>query len=173
VVYEVGGLLLLVTATTAAGNVVAASYGARSRQIGQLRLALHLLESEVVYALGALPGALDRVAAGVSGPVKDIFGQAAALLRSGEGMSAGEAWEKAAWTVFPRSALVLGDLEVILALSGYLGVTDREDQRRHLGLAVERLRAREEEAAADQRTSERMWRYLGPLGGLALGIVLL
>lgn len=172
-VLKLGGLLAIVISATVAGNLVAGSYGARSRQVGQLRVALSLLESEVVYALGALPGALDRVATSVSAPVRDIFRETAALLRSRQGVSAGEAWDRAARGVFPRTALLAGDLEIILALSGYLGVTDRDDQRRHLGLAVERLRRREEEAVAEQRASEKMWRYLGPLSGLALGVVLL
>lgn len=167
------GLAAVVLSATIAGNVVAAGYGARTRQLGQLRVGLHLLRSEVIYALGALPGALDRVAAGVSPPVAGIFRQAAALLRSREGVSAGEAWDRSVLAAFSQTALSAGDLEVVRALTGYLGQTDRDDQQRHLGLAVERLKVREDEARSDQQASERMWRYLGLLGGLALGLVLL
>ncbi len=166
------GFAAIVAGASAAGTMVAGSYGARTRQLGQLRVALHLLESEVNYALGALPGALERVAAGVAPPVRSLFARAAARLRSGEGVSAGEAWEEAARGVFPATALESGDLDILLALSGHLGVTDRDDQLRHLRLAGERLRVKEEEARDEQRASERMWRYLGLLGGLALGIVL-
>lgn len=167
------GFVAVVAAGAAAGNLVAATYGARTRQLGQLRVGLHLLGTEVTYALGALPGALERVASGLTPPVADIFLRTAGLLRSGEGITPGEAWERALREVFPRTALDLGDLEVALALSGYLGVTDREDQLRHIGLALERLRVREDSARAEQSASERMWRYLGVLGGLALGVALL
>ncbi len=167
------GFAAVVAAGTVAGNLVAATYGARTRQLGQLRVGLHLLQSEVNYALGALPGALERVASGVAPPVRDAFSGTARLLRSGEGISAGEAWERAVRSAFPATALEVADLEVVLALSGYLGVTDRDDQMRHIGLAVERLRVREEEARDEQRASERMWRYLGLLGGLAIGVALL
>ncbi len=167
------GFLVVVVSASLAGMTVGHSYRARARQLTDLRVGLHLLETEVTFAASALPGALDRVARGLAAPVGDIFRGAAGLMRSGEGLAAGEAWETAARAVFPRTALEAGDLDVVLALAGYLGVTDREDQRRHIALAVERLRAREEAALAEQRTSERMWRYLGVLGGLALGVALL
>lgn len=170
---KVAGFVALVASSSVAGNLVAASYRARVRQLGQLRVGLHLLESEVAYATEALPTALGRVAAGVASPVRRLFAAASDLLRSGQGLAAGDAWREAACRVFPETALEAADLEVILALSGYLGVTDRDDQVRHLRLASERLAAREQEAAAEQRASERMWRYLGVLGGLALGIAFL
>ncbi len=167
------GFVAVVVAGAVAGNLVAATYGARTRQLTQFRVGLHLLQSEVTYALGALPGALERVAFGVAPPVREVFGGTSRLLRSGEGLSAGEAWERVVRGAFPKTALEAADLEVVLALSGYLGVTDRDDQMRHLGLAVERLEVREEEARAEQQASERMWRYLGLLGGLAAAVVLL
>ena len=105
--------------------------------------------------------------------MRDIFNEAAAAMRSGEGISAGEAWESAVRRVFPLTALEAGDQEILLALTGYLGITDRTDQRRHLALAVQRLQAREESAQRERATSERLWRYLGVLGGLALGVVFL
>lgn len=171
--FKLLGFTAVVVAGAIAGNLVAGTYAARTRQLGHLRVGLHLLQTEVIYALGALPGALDRVASGVAPPVRDVFAGTARLLRSGEGTSAGEAWERAVRAEFPRTALEVADLEVVLALAGYLGVTDRDDQMRHIGLALERLRVREEEARAEQQTSERMWRYLGLLGGLAVGVVLL
>lgn len=167
------GFLVVVIAASAAGSLVAASYRARARELTHLRLALHLLETEITYASSALPGALQRVAAGVPSPVRDIFLEAAAVMRSGQGVSAGDAWERAVREVFPLTALEAGDREILLALAGYLGVTDREDQRRHLALAAERLKAREELAQDERKTSERLWRYLGVLGGLALGVVFL
>lgn len=170
---KVLGFALVLVGSTLAGNVVASSYGARSRQLGQLRVGLHLLKTEVAYAMGALPGALERVAAGLGRPVADLFSRTAEVLRSGEGLSPGEAWERSARSVFPETALDAGDLEVLLGLAGYLGMTDRDDQLRHLDLALERLAVREDAARAEQAASERMWRQLGLLGGLALGIALL
>lgn len=167
------GFLAIIACSAMAGNLVAASYGARTRQLSQVRTGLHLLESEIAYALGALPGALERIASGLAVPVRRFFERTAQSLRSGEGLSPGEAWETALRDVFPQTALVVGDLDVLLALSSHLGLTDRDDQRRHLRLAGDRLAVRETEARDEQRASEKMWRYLGVLGGLALGIVLL
>ncbi|RJQ11392.1 MAG: stage III sporulation protein AB [Bacillota bacterium] len=167
------GFMAIVAASSLAGNLVASSLGARVRQLGQLRVGLHLLESEVSYALGALPGALGRVAGAVAPPVDVLFARTAAYLGSGTGMSAGEAWKTAARDVFPGTALEAGDMDVVLTLASHLGLTDRDDQVRHLRLAGERLAVKEDEARGEQRSLERMWRYLGVLGGLALGIVFL
>jgi len=170
---EVAGFLAVVGAFAAAGNLVAASYRARTVQLAAFRTGLDLLETEVTFAAASMPVALERVGAGLAPPVGTVFQRAAAYLRSGAGLSAGEAWERAARDLFPDTALERDDLDVLLALTPYLGVTDREDQRRHLRLAAERLRAREEAARAEQGAAERMWRYLGVLGGLACGLVFL
>ncbi len=167
------GFVAIVVASTLAGNLVAGSFSSRVKELGQLRTGLHLLGTEVKYAMSALPEAFTRVAQGVSLPVRRIFTEAAARLASGEGLTAGEAWEAAVRSVAWVTALDSGDVEVLLALAPYLGVTDREDQERHLLLVEDRLEAREAEAARDRAASERMWRYLGILGGLALGVALL
>jgi len=143
VVLKLIGFLAVVGASAAAGNIVAGTYRARVCQLGHLRTALSLLETEITYAASALPAALERAAGGIEPPVADIFTRAAALLRSGEGLAPGEAWERAVRGVYPVTALREEDTGAILALGGRLGLTDRDDQRRHLRLAAERLRARE------------------------------
>lgn len=167
------GFLAVLASASMAGFVVGGSYRARAAQLAQLRTLLNLLETEVAYAASALPGALERVASALDGPVARLPLEVAARLRSGEGLTPGDAWRQAAGLIYPRTALVRADLDIVLALAPHLGLTDREDQRRHLRLAAERLRVREEAAQDEQRTSERMWRYLGVLGGLALGLALL
>jgi len=170
---EIAGFLAVVGASTAAGNIVAGIYRARVRQLGHLRTALGLLETEITYAASALPAALERVAAGLEGPVADILARAAALVRSGEGLAPGEAWERAVREIYPATALRAEDIDPVLALGSHLGLTDRDDQRRHLRLAAERLEAREKAAREERSSAERMWRYLGLLGGLALAVAFL
>lgn len=167
------GFLVILGAASTAGFVVGGSFRARADQLSQLRSFLNLLETEVTYAASALPGALERVASALHGPIARLPLETAGLLRSGEGLTPGEAWRRAVETTYSRTALMRADVDIVLVLAPHLGLTDREDQRRHLRLAAERLRVREEAALNEQRTSERMWRYLGVLGGLALGLALL
>ncbi len=57
-------------------------------------------------------------------------------------------------------------------LGAKLGLTDRDDQVKHLRLAVNQLRGEEELAKDEQQRYERMWKSLGLLMG-ALVVILM
>ena len=64
-------------------------------------------------------------------------------------------------------------MEVIKALGVSLGESRKEGQLTQIELTAKRLEFLLHEAQGDRTRNERMWRYLGLLGGAALVILLL
>jgi stage III sporulation protein AB len=132
-----------------------------------------MLETEICYSATPLIEAFRTVARHSSSRVAEIFADAADRLGAGEGVTAGEALSLALQQNFPKSALQPTDAEILVSLGAVLGASDRDDQKKHLALARERLK-REEAAAQEARWRyERLYRYAGALGGAALVLLLI
>ncbi len=163
---------LVVFATSRVGFGVARGYRDRPRRLRTLQSLLQGLATEIAYGATPLPEAFARLAASSSPPVSRLFQAASTALKT-PGTTAAEAWRQGLDQLTPDSALLTSDLAIIEQLGSVLGLSDRQDQERHLLLAVQQL-ARAEAQAEDARSSnERMWRYLGVLSGILLVIVLI
>ena len=169
---KAGGFALVATAGYMVGQTVASSYARRPDDLKQCQVALELLASEVEYASTHLGAALQRVGRSLEGQVGEAFHRAAAALKDSGGVTA-EAWEKALEWLQTTTALNRADIEVLRTLGLRLGATDRVDQLRHLAAAIQRLRVQEDLAHQARNRNETVWRYLGALAGLALGLILL
>lgn len=152
---------------------VAQNYIERPRQLGQLRSALQLLETEISYAATPLPKALKRVAAAQSGPVELLFSQTASVLDARVGYSAREAWAMALQEFHQHSSLQAKDLVILEQFGQNLGSSDRTDQLKHLRLAMTRLEQEEQQGQLEEQKNVRLWRYAGFLVGLMVVIVLI
>lgn len=166
------GGLLVIAATGMAGWGVARVYAHRPRQLRQFIAALQLLETEITYAATPLPDALGRVAEQLEPPVSLFFRQVALELKSHRGYTAREAWQRSLDLYYPRSALGRGDAGVLRGLGNSIGISDREDQGKHLRLAAEQLKAALVAAEDSATKNVKMWNYLGLLGGLIVVLTL-
>jgi stage III sporulation protein AB len=169
---KVLGSVLIVVASTLIGFRIAARYANRSRQLRQFISALKLLETEIFYAATPLPDACRRIAKLSPTPVGAFFRQVAENLMDGQGRTATEVWREALLAMKDELALKESDRSVLIAFGQTLGVSDREDQIKHIHLAIAQLSAEEVSAREEQLKSEKMWRYLGALLGLTLVILL-
>jgi stage III sporulation protein AB len=169
---KVLGSVLIVVASTLIGFRIAARYANRSRQLRQFISALKLLETEIFYAATPLPDACRRIAMRTPTPVGAFFLQVAENLMDGRGRTATEVWREALLAMKDELALKESDRSVLIAFGQTLGVSDREDQIKHIHLAIAQLSAEEVIAREEQLKSEKMWRYLGALLGLTLVILL-
>lgn len=162
------GALCLVAATGSFGMVVAQGYARRPRELGEVQAALTMLETEVSYGATPLPEAFANVGGQCEGALAALFGRAAGALNARGGMTAGEAWESSLRHYGACIPLRPEDLAVLHGLGAVLGVSDREDQARHLRLAVERLKILAGRAEDEARRNVRLWRSLGFLAGAAM-----
>ena len=169
------GMVLVLFAGTAIGFAQAARFAARPRQIRQLIHALQRLETEIGYGQTPLPLALDRIAGvvppQVSGMFKDIASALAdEAIRTGETVR--EIWERAIKARWPETAMKAAEQEAMLRLGSTLGASGRDDQLKHIRLAMAQLQAEEANARDDQQRYEKLSRSLGALGAALIVILM-
>ncbi len=172
-----GGLLVF-AACSALGFYRAFLLGRRVRWIRESMHGVQRLETEIAFAGTPLLTALVKpVMTGT--PVSDSFFtvlRTHLLKQVAERRSEGEVDVRRVWIelcggrLYPFSAKQ-AELELLRELGVSLGVSDRDDQIKHLRLASHHLAALAEDALAEQQKYESMWRSFGVLGGLLLVIL--
>lgn len=170
--FKIAGALLIIVAGGALGFLVARNYARRPQELRALQSALSLLETEIVYAATPLAEALDQVGRRSEPCVSALFARAGAALAAYAGTTVQEAWARALDGYYPDSCLRPEDLAVLQSIGKVLGVSDRQDQAKHLRLARERLRAQIVKAENEAHHNVRLWRYLGLFAGLATVLML-
>lgn len=163
---------MTIGACGAMGLLLASNYSKRPQQLRQLRHTLDLLETEVSFALSALPHAMDVVGNQTEGICSELFKKTAERLQRGDAYFAGEAWCDVAREVYTFSSFSQRDLEVMLTFGKTLGTSDRDDQLKHLQLAKERLIGLEKQAEEELQKNGRLCRYFGVSLGLVVVAIL-
>ncbi|SHE61974.1 stage III sporulation protein AB [Desulforamulus putei DSM 12395] len=163
----------MVLSCTLIGMTVASSYSRRPGEIRSLLTALQMLETEVSYGATPLPEALAYVAERCDPRVALLFSRTAQELMTMRGITAREAWEMALNEYYPRSALTKTDRAILLELGNSLGISDREDQVKHLVLAKEQLKLEQAKAEEASLKNTKVYNYLGFLGGLTIVLILI
>lgn len=167
----VGALIVLISGALI-GFYQAAQYANRPKQIRQLIQALQRLETEINYGFTPLPEALKRISHSIPEPVSTIYAQAAEQLTINNGRSTKESWQQVIADNWKRSAMKASEMDIMLQVGSTLGISDRQDQIKHIHLAIYQLQGEEDTAKEEQRRYEKMWKSLGVLGG-ALVVILM
>jgi stage III sporulation protein AB len=171
VVKMLGGMLVFLVATLG-GFQIAARYAERPKQLRHLISALQVLETEILYGATPLPSACRRIGRRTPQPVGPFFERVADYLGDGLGRAVEAAWREALDELVAESALKQVEREVLQSFGRTLGISDREDQIKHIRLAIAQLSSEEKDARDEQARNEKMWKYLGALLGLTVVILL-
>lgn len=166
------GAALVLFAGTMIGFAQAARFAERPRQIRHLIHALQRLETEIGYGQTPLPEALRRVSLAIPAPLSALFAAIADDLRSGSGVTVRESWESTFEGGWPSTAMRGGEREALMRLGATLGGSGKEDQLKHVRLAMLQLQTEEAAAREDQSKYEKLSRTLGVLGA-ALVVILM
>lgn len=170
---QFAGAMLVLFAGTMIGYLQAARYAARPRQIRQLAHALQRLETEIQYGQTPLPEALSRLSGIVPPPVSELFAEISEALSDRTGKTVRESWEKALEGGWSRTAMKQPEREALVRLGATLGASGRDDQLKHIRLAMLQLQAEEAAAREEQQRYEKMSRSLGVLGAALVVILML
>lgn len=168
------GALCILSATVWWSNLQIAKLKARLQQLEAFRLGLRLLAAEVGYTATPLPRALGQVAGQIDVAGVSAFLQAVCRnLQAEKFPDAAGAWLAAVEAKRGQLQLTDEDWTVLARAAAGLGGLGRDDQLKQLAAAEAQLAAHAAEAAAAFAGSEKMWRYLGILSGMAVVILLL
>lgn len=171
--YKIMGAMFVIGAAGFLGLTVANAYQNRPRELRDMQTALHLLETEIAYGATPLVEALENVATRVPSPVGRFISEVARELSAGCGATVREAWEFGLNGYRAETFLKDEDLSVVKGLGDVLGASDRNDQIKHLRLAVERLKAQNLKADDEAKRNVRLWQCLGFTAGLAITLILI
>lgn len=166
------GAILVLTATTGIGFVIAQRLVTRPKQIRRLINALSILETEIHYGSETLVTACQTIGNRKIDLVSELFQQMSKNLIKMDGASTYDCLYVAVEKWWPTTALKESEKEVFLQFCKTLGTSDRQNQLSHLSLAKQNLRIEEEKAREEQGQYEKMVRTLGLLGGALLIILL-
>lgn len=170
--FKLLGGALVVASCSAIGFYIASSYDLRLQTLKKLQIAISMLETEINYSLSPLPEALNNTAKKSQTVISQLFKKTAENLTNGEGLTAGEAWEKALVGFEKVAFLRDSDLKILSAFGQYLGVTDREDQIKNIKLTKDLLKQQEMMALEDKKNNEKLCKYLGVLSGIMVFLLL-
>jgi stage III sporulation protein AB len=141
------------------------------REIRRLIYMLQRLETEITFSQTPLVQALRRIAGRATHHDARFFRRLADDLAA-QPEHLRTIWQTVLQTEQVRGPLLPAELEVLAQLGESLGISDREDQMKHLHLAVSRLLALTEEARTEEQKFRAMWRSLGVLGGALLVVLM-
>lgn len=170
--FKLIGVCLTLTACGYIGLTWARIYEKRPQQLTALEGALQLLETEIIYTATPLQEAMKHVSQRCDPDISELFRNMAAELEKTEGATAGEAWERAADDFYSGTALNQRDLHILKRFGASLGVSDREDQAKHLEMTRSQLRLASTQAETLSRKNSTIFKYMGFLSGLFLVLVL-
>ena len=170
--FKLIGAIILLAASGYTGWSIARRYARRPVELRQFITALQMLETEIIYAATPLPDALAGIAERVETGVASFFNYAAQELKTARGTSAREAWRAALGTYQTFSSLDRGDLGILNSLGQNLGISDRDDQVKHLRLTLEQLKMAQFQAEETAAKNVKLWNYAGFLGGLIIVLAL-
>ncbi len=170
---QLAGAVLVLLAGTLIGYVQAARLASRPKQIRQLIHALQRLETEIGYGQTPLPEALARLSGAVQPPLAGLFAEIAKRLDEPNGPTVKQIWEQVLAGGWSATDMKAPEREALSRLGSTLGSSERNDQLKHVRLAMHQLQAEEASARDEQQRFEKMSRSLGALGAALVVIVLL
>lgn len=167
------GGAMVISVCTFYGFLIANKYKQRPLELRNLRSMLNLLETEIIYASTPLPLALDKVAKHASNNISQLFSKARDYLINSNGITAGEAWQKAINDTLPTSYLLEEDVGILMSFGTGLGCSDKEEQLKNIQLTKELIKQQELKAEGSRAQHERLWRTMGFLAGVAIVLLIL
>ncbi len=166
------GAILVLTASTFGGFYIARNFKERPAQLRILQQALQMLETEIVYGSVPLNLIMEHIGERIPQKLKYIFLDMSKNLRELDGISTSDCWEMAIDKNIQFTSLKKQDREILINFGQQLGCSDREDQMKHIKLAIKNLETEEILAREEQKTYEGLSKNLGILLGILLVILI-
>jgi len=131
-----------------------------------------MLETEIVYGATPIPILLNKIGNKSKNEIGKIFLAAADLLNHNQGQTFEEVWYSAVNKNIQNTSFNKEDVEVLLSIGRNLGVSNCEDQMKHIRLIQEELKRHYEISIIEQSKNVKLFKNLGFLLGLSIVIML-
>lgn len=154
--------------SSAIGILVSKKYEERVNELKEFKNALNMFETKIKFTYEPIPEIFEEISKQIKSNTGKIFKLASSNM---EVLAAGDAWNMAVDT----NILSINDEDrsILKNLSKLLGQTDVEGQINQIELTSKFLDEQIEKAEKEKLKSEKMYRTLGMVIGLAIVIILM
>lgn len=154
--------------SSAIGLLISKKYEERVNELKEFKNALNMFETKIKFTYEPIPEIFDQIAKQMQTTVGRTFKLASSNM---EVLTAGDAWDIAVDT----NVLNINDEDknILKNLSKLLGKTDIDGQISQIELTSKFLDEQIEKAEKERVKSEKMYRTLGMVIGLAIVIILI
>ncbi|QUH26648.1 stage III sporulation protein SpoIIIAB [Serpentinicella alkaliphila] len=163
---------LIVGCSTLIGVIYAKSYTERTKLLNNIIGTLQMLESEIVYSATPLPLLLKKISKRSKSEIAKIFSKTVEILEKKDGQTFSDAWQLAIKEETKHSVLKKEDIELLIQLGNSLGISDIDDQVKHIRLAMEEIKRSYEQSIVEQNKNVQLYKNLGFLFGISVVIIL-
>ena len=150
------------------GNLISKKYTLRLVELKEIKNALNIIESKIKFTYEPLPDIFKQTSKMVSKNISQIFVQASKNMQID---NAEEAWDKSIETV--ATNLNKEDIENIKNFGKMMGKTDKEGQLSRIKLTQTFIEMQIEKAKIEEQKNAKLYKTLGGVVRLALGIILI
>lgn len=168
---KIFGSLLILLACSGAGFLIAQGYINRSKEIRQMQNIVAYIETEIIYGHTPLFTIMKNISERENGSISKIFALIAEEMKSNHSSFA-LCWKTAFGKLKFLTSLKDREIQIMLHLGSILGQSDRENQQKHLRIALTHLQTEEQNAQEQQYRYEKLFRTLGILTGILIVILL-
>ena len=162
---------VIIGCTSSLGIIYANTFVERTRFLSNLIYALQILETEIVYTNTPLPEVLIKTANKTSSEITRIFENTANILLRKEGYIFSEAWKKAIDESNNIKKINQEDKELLISLGNGLGISNTQDQIKHIDLVRAGIKRNYESSLISQKKNTRLYKNLGLLLGLTIVVI--
>ena len=172
-ILKIIGAAFIISAAYLYGVQLSSRYRNRVNNLESLLVSLEMVHAEINHGLTPLPQAFARAGKNISNPMGNIFLDAAKEMESCRGLSAQKCWVEAVQKYNNELDLTERQLNEINRLSVIWGKGDKAGQLKQIALIQDFIRHALEKARLELDRNDKLWRYLGLLGGVTLSLMLL
>ena len=149
------------------GILVSKKYINRVNELKEFKNALNLFKTKIRYTYEPIPDIFKEISENVNSNISEVFKNAANKM---DILAAGDAWNLA----LKIDTLNINDEDrnVLKNLSKLLGKTDLQGQINQIEMTSDYIEEQIQKAEKERNKSERMYRTLGMIIGMAIVIIL-
>lgn len=149
------------------GILVSKKYIDRVNELKEFKNALNLFKTKIRYTYEPIPDIFKEISENVNSNISDVFRNAANKM---DILAAGDAWNLA----LKIDTLNINDEDrnVLKNLSKLLGKTDLQGQINQIEMTSDYIEEQIQKAEKERSKSERLYRTLGMIIGMAIVIIL-
>lgn len=164
---------MIIVPSTILGIMLGKKYSNRVKNITSIINCLLVLETEIIHLSNPIDVAFRNVDSRTNNNVSNLFSKIIKRLNNNRDVNLYNAFKQE--LILNRSNLCFTkeDEEILLSLAKVIGVTDKDEQKKHFSTAIQQLKIQRSEAIEVAKKNEKLYKKLGVVFGLLVILILI